>query len=378
MMGFGWGGAGAAITGGTGTSGRLARFDSTTTIDSSSIIESAGAISWPTGLGAIAHLTGPTDQTFSITSGTGRGISIGLAGQTISSNSNITWPTGLGAITHITGPTDQDFAIRPGTGRQLKLGSAAADVLYVDTQRTSHIDNGAYTVGTSIDCAWDWSTAQATANAPVMAWGAGTSAQGYPFVFTALANKDKDHDHAAGSNPTVFVHSATDPDSANTEYIGIRHDTVNAVINTGKGGVEIEPAAHANGQTLVISSISENLTLSVAGATTDSSVQIPADSLILAVDAYITAEITGVDSTDVQIGDGTTAARFASLTALTVGTTDVGLTHLETAINSATTGCIVRAATAIRVTLAGGADNTPTAGAVRLTARYINFGGASS
>ena len=133
-----------------------------------------------------------------------------------------------------------------------------------------------------------------------------------------------------------------------------------------------------NAQTCNFGWWSENLTLSVAGATTNTTNTIPADSFILAVDAYITAEITGVDSTAVQIGDATTAARFASLVALTVGTVDVGLTHLEAAINSATTGAIVRAATSVRVTLSGGADNTPTAGAVRITVRYITFGAATS
>ena len=133
-MGAGWGGMGAAITGGTGTTNRLAKFDSTTSIDDTSLSESAGAVSWITGLGAIAHLTGPTDQTFSITSGTGRGMAIGLAGQTISSNSQITFPTGLGAITQLLGPTDQPFKIGGGSGQRVDFATSNTSVfaLYAD------------------------------------------------------------------------------------------------------------------------------------------------------------------------------------------------------------------------------------------------------
>ena len=89
-----------------------------------------GQITWGTGLGAITHILGPTDQTLTIKSGTGRGMAIGLAGQTISSNSNITWPTGLGAITHITGPSDQNLSIDVGGAtRNIVLGASATNAL---------------------------------------------------------------------------------------------------------------------------------------------------------------------------------------------------------------------------------------------------------
>ena len=205
-----------------------------------------GQITWATGLGAITHILGPTDQTLTIQSGTGRGISIGLAGQTISSNSNITWPTGLGAITHIEGPTDQNLVIEAGVGRSMHLKSENGTTMLIvgiGNDGTQINDNQTFELGTGRDFVADWSTAQATANAPVFGWGAGSAAQGYPFIFTSLANKNKDHDHAAGSNPTIFVHSATDPDSANTQYVGISHNATDGVIETGAGDIVLTPAS---------------------------------------------------------------------------------------------------------------------------------------
>ena len=185
------------------------------------------------------------------------------------------------------------------------------------------------------------------------------------------------HDAAVTYNAScrgIFIDQNTNVTNAAQAVDGI--DISQLLSSTGR--TNLIQGSGNNAQTCDIGWWSENLTLSVAGATTNTTNTIPADSFILAVDAYITTTIAGVDSTAVQIGDATTAARFASLVALTAGTVDVGLTHLEAAINSATTGAIVRTATTVRVTLSGGADNTPTAGAVRITVRYITFGAATS
>ena len=65
------------------------------------------------------------------------------------------------------------------------------------------------------------------------------AAVGRQLVFTEFANATKNHDHAVETNPTVFFHSATDPDSDNTEWGSITHDVTNLVLNTGSGGVDI-------------------------------------------------------------------------------------------------------------------------------------------
>lgn len=59
------------------------------------------------------------------------------------------------------------------------------------------------------------------------------------FLFTDYANNAKAHDHAAQTNPTVWFHSTTDPDSDNTQWLSITHDQTDGVINAGKGYVKI-------------------------------------------------------------------------------------------------------------------------------------------
>jgi hypothetical protein len=63
-------------------------------------------------------------------------------------------------------------------------------------------------------------------------------------VITDYANRNKDHDHETLSpDPHVYVHSVTDPDSDNTQWIGIWHDQTNGVLSTGKGVLDLQPAA---------------------------------------------------------------------------------------------------------------------------------------
>lgn len=121
------------------------------------------------------------------------------------------------------------------------------------------------------------------------------------------------------------------------------------------------------------SMLSELVTLSTAGATTDTTIQIPANSLVLGVTVRVTTGITGIDSTALEIGDATTANRFGSIAAFTAGTTGVGLNHLQGGISTDAAGPIVTSATAVRLTLSGGTDNTPSAGAVRVTIHYISL-----
>jgi len=61
------------------------------------------------------------------------------------------------------------------------------------------------------------------------------SSTGTQFVFTEQSNASKNHDHADQTNPTIFVQSATDPDSDNTEYTYITHNTDIGVISAPNG-----------------------------------------------------------------------------------------------------------------------------------------------
>ncbi len=69
-----------------------------------------------------------------------------------------------------------------------------------------------------------WATRPATGNSVVLGH--------YDYI-------SRDFDHAAPTDPTLFIHSATDPNTDNTEWTSLSHDQTNAVINVGKGNLII-------------------------------------------------------------------------------------------------------------------------------------------
>lgn len=122
----------------------------------------------------------------------------------------------------------------------------------------------------------------------------------------------------------------------------------------------VEPV---NGAYWQIGHISELITLSTSGTTTDSVANLlPANSIIYSVTARVTTTIA--TATDWKLGDPTTAARFTAANAtLVAGTTDVGLAHWAGAITTNATGPTQGAAAKVRITTTG----TPSAGVVRVT-----------
>jgi|GEM_PF-6008398 len=74
-------------------------------------------------------------------------------------------------------------------------------------------------------------TAQAASE--TMVWGLHTTSKTLIIGDQALAGQD--YDHAAAANPTLIIHSATDPDSANTQYVSFTHDQTDAVYVAGTG-----------------------------------------------------------------------------------------------------------------------------------------------
>jgi hypothetical protein len=53
----------------------------------------------------------------------------------------------------------------------------------------------------------------------------------------------RDHDHALQTNPAVFIHSNTDPNIDNTQFLGLKHDQTDAVVEAGSGAVKLVPAS---------------------------------------------------------------------------------------------------------------------------------------
>ena len=69
-----------------------------------------------------------------------------------------------------------------------------------------------------------------------------SSAGGYALVVGPYIAQDKNFDHGVQPNPTLYLHSATDPDSDNTEWLSAAHNQTDAVLASGKGKIVFLPA----------------------------------------------------------------------------------------------------------------------------------------
>lgn len=132
------------------------------------------------------------------------------------------------------------------------------------------------------------------------------------------------------------------------------------------GSTTIRGTGTGNGQTIVINTSSELLTLATGATTTDTTANLlPATSIILSVTTRITTTIT--TATSWSVGDPTTATRFSSANAtMTAGTTQVGINHTNGGV-AAGAGMMQTAAAKVRITT----NVNPGAGAVRITTHYI-------
>jgi|SoiMethySBSTD1v2_1073268.scaffolds.fasta_scaffold195802_3 hypothetical protein len=112
--------------------------------------------------------------------------------------------------------------------------------------------------------------------------------------------------------------------------------------------------------------LSEQITLSTGGTTTDSAANLlPADAVIEAVVARVTTTIA--TATSWKLGDATTSGRFsAASSSLTAGSTLVGTVHVD---QTGAAGPRQSAAAKLRITTVG----TPSAGVVRVTVFYRQF-----
>jgi hypothetical protein len=82
----------------------------------------------------------------------------------------------------------------------------------------------------------------------------------------------RDWDHGAQANPTIFIHSATDPNTDNTQWVSFTHDQTDGVITTGKGALRIDSATGYVGiETSDFDGTPPAGTLTVKGSTNDGS-----------------------------------------------------------------------------------------------------------
>lgn len=168
------------------------------------------------------------------------------------------------------------------------------------------------------------------------------------------------------SGPTMTLGSTgnvgvQNPAPAYTTDIG-QASSAGATLNVN-GAVQ---STSANGAQWISGQSSELLVLNTGGTTTDTSANLlPANSIIRSVVVRVTAAIT--TATAFSVGDATIAARFlATGTGLTIGSTGVGLAHVD---QTGTSGPRQTAAAKVRVTTTG----TPSAGTVRITVFYEQF-----
>ena len=86
------------------------------------------------------------------------------------------------------------------------------------------------------------------------------------FIMTSGANVTKDHDHdTMSTNPTIFVHSATDPDTDNTQWGSLLHDQTDFVLATGKGVIKLDDSVEISG----ILTMENASTIKFSAATSD-------------------------------------------------------------------------------------------------------------
>jgi hypothetical protein len=128
-------------------------------------------------------------------------------------------------------------------------------------------------------------------------------------------------------------------------------------------------SSSANGSTWTQGQVSEEITLSTSGTTTDSLADmLAANARIEGVACRVTQTIT--TSANWSLGDSAQAARFlAATTDLTAGTTKVGMAHLQPTVASNDLGPVQASAAKLRITTNVAAG----AGKIRCTVYYSQF-----
>ncbi len=166
---------------------------------------------------------------------------------------------------------------------------------------------------------------------------------------------------------------APDPIGAVTPSTG-KFTTLQATGLTTLDGVAGETlqgaALPTDGSNVYRAAVSEEITLSTSGTTTDSVANLlPANSVIDGVVARITQAITV--ATDWKLGDATTLGRFLAAQSgsqLNLNATAVGLAHRQPDVVAAA-GPVQTTAAKLRITTTG----TPAAGKIRVTVFFTQF-----
>jgi hypothetical protein len=107
------------------------------------------------------------------------------------------------------------------------------DFSIADGQQIQMGDGSQLCFGAGSDVRMQWEAVASNPDTFHLCLGSDSNAM----IITKTAYRNKAHDHALQTNPTVFIHSATDPDTNNTQWLSLAHDQTKGVISTGTGVV---------------------------------------------------------------------------------------------------------------------------------------------
>lgn len=178
----------------------------------------------------------------------------------------------------------------------------------------------------------------------------------------------RDFDHAATTNPTVFVHSITDPNSDNAQWLSLTHNQTDGVLGTGKGGLRIDDDT-GKGSYVKVAVSREQLTFAAdpGDASKTTSGLIPDGCILLGVTGRV---ITGgTNASSMNIGDGSTADLYGATISIADTTTFGPADHTAALSNPQI------AAGDVTVTGVGGNIFDMV---IDITAHYITLSAASS
>jgi hypothetical protein len=193
------------------------------------------------------------------------GLQINSGGSiTSTSNGNITFtPNGTGITVNGTGTGSHGLN---ASGDFYNGGDMEIDGTTYFDNNAIFADNFAFAFGSAgTDAVFEYD-----ANAEQFLLGLlGTAGSGNQFVIVNNTYRSRDFDHATQTNPTIFVHSATDPDTNNTQWLSLAHNQTDGVIDCGTGTLNLGGTANVNfaGATRTASTVTHDsyVELEVAG-----------------------------------------------------------------------------------------------------------------
>ena len=110
--------------------------------------------------------------------------------------------------------------------------------------------------GSNSDMKLEYSTAQ---NPDTMVYWLDSTAKSLIFSLNSLAGRNLDH--GAQADPTLIIHSSTDPNSDNTQWLSLTHDQTDGVIGVGTGALKMPATLKVGSTTLTEQNIIDLLAL---------------------------------------------------------------------------------------------------------------------